>query len=76
MTQARERTEAGNVSLYPDDWAIIDQADTNDAGRSATLRLIVREWNDWRQRMMIDSRVSYDAASKAQYITGQIPEGD
>lgn len=42
MTQ---KVEPRNVSLYPSDWKIIDSADTNDAGTSATLRRIVREWN-------------------------------
>ena len=66
MIQTRERTEAGNVSLYPADWAIVDGADTNDAGRSATLRRIIREWDDWRRRTLIDT--------KADYITATIGE--
>ena len=67
MTQAREYTEAGNVSLYPSDWAIVDEVDTYDAGRSATLRRIIREWDDWRQRRMVDT--------PADYVTAQVPDG-
>jgi len=35
-----------NVVLYDPDIEIVDAADTNDAGRSATIRNIIREWND------------------------------
>jgi len=38
----------------------------NDAGRSATLRRIIREWDDWRRRTLIDT--------KADYITATIGE--
>ena len=40
-----QKVEPRNVSLYPSDWKIIDGADANDAGTSATLRRIVREWS-------------------------------
>ena len=66
MTQARAYTEAGNVSLYPSDWAIVDEADTYDAGRSATIRRIIREWDDWHRRTLIDT--------KADYVTATIGE--
>lgn len=61
MSQVKERVEAGNVSLYPGDWAIIDAADTGDAGRSATLRRIVREWAAMHQpaRTLIDTPAPY-----------------
>ena len=37
-----------NISMYDSDWAIVDDADQFDAGRSATLRKIVRQWSEWR----------------------------
>ena len=63
MTQVKERVEPGNVSLYPSDWEIIDAADTGDAGRSATLRRIIREWAETHQpaRTLVDSREPYCA---------------
>lgn len=54
-----ERTQPIAVTLYLQDLDIIDQADTNDAGRSATLRRIIREWDKMRQpvraRTLVDS---------------------
>lgn len=41
----QRRTEPRTVSLYPGDWEIVDSADIGDAGTSATLRRIVREWS-------------------------------
>ena len=61
MVEVQDRVEAANVSLYPSDWSIIDAADINRAGRSATLRRIIREWNEWRSRFSYDARVHYDA---------------
>ena len=63
MAQTNDRVEACNVSLYPSDIAIIDAADTNDAGRSATLRRIVREWAAAQHpaRTLIDTRERYGA---------------
>jgi hypothetical protein len=43
------KAERRTVTLYPQDWATIERADTNSAGISATLRRIIREW-DRRQR--------------------------
>jgi len=65
MTQQEYASVVRGVSLYPSDWAIVDDADTYDAGRSATLRKIIREWDDWRQRRMIDT--------PGDYITAQVP---
>ena len=42
-----ELTEIRAVSMYPSDWTIVTDADTGDAGVSATLRRIVREWHNW-----------------------------
>ena len=61
-----EKAQALAFTLYAEDIAIIDDADTNDAGRSATLRRIIREWDDWRRRTLIDT--------KADYITATIGE--
>ena len=54
--------EGRNVSLYPSDWAIVEQADIGAAGLSATLRRIIREWNRNRNaphHKLVDSGVSY-----------------
>lgn len=51
-----ERVEPQNVSLYPTDWQIVDSADVGQAGRSATLRRIIREWATMR---LTDSRTQY-----------------
>jgi len=39
-----ERAQAIAFTLYSQDLEIIDGADTNNAGRSGTLRRIIREW--------------------------------
>lgn len=59
-----EKAQIIAISVYAEDLGIIDAADTNDAGRSATLRRIIREWEDWRRRMMIDT--------PGEYVTAQI----
>jgi len=69
-----EKAQAIAVTLYPQDIKIVDGADTYDAGRSATLRRIIREWNDWRQHMLIDTGAEYRTEHPTQYITAQIPE--
>jgi len=58
-----EKAQALAFTLYAEDIAIIDDADTNDAGRSATLRRIIREWDDWRQRRMVDTPADYVTAT-------------
>jgi len=42
----RMRAEATNVTLYPDDWKIVDQVaqDYGHQGRSGALRYIIRDW--------------------------------
>ena len=59
-----EKAQALAFTLYTQDIAIIDGADTYDAGRSATLRRIIREWDDWHRRTLIDT--------PAQYVTATI----
>jgi len=58
-----EKAQAIAVTLYPQDIKIVDDADTYDAGRSATLRRIIREWDDWRQRRMVDTPADYVTAT-------------
>ena len=58
-----EKAQAIAVTLYPQDIKIVDGADTNDAGRSATLRRIIREWDDWRRRTLIDTTADYITAT-------------
>ena len=69
MTQ-RERVEPQNVTLYPSDWAIVDEADDKGQGRSAALRRIVREWQERREEadgieqiksLLIDAKARDDA---------------
>jgi len=53
-----------NISMYDRDWAIVDSADQFDAGRSATLRKIVRQWAEWRKQFqpahaLTDERAPY-----------------
>jgi len=58
--------EARAVSLYPSDWAIIEQADTASAGVSATLRRIVREWHRMRLQRLVDRAPSYEVGKEAE----------
>jgi len=51
--------EAKNVSMYPRDWTIVTEADLSDAGISATLRRIVREWYQLTRRRTLDERAPY-----------------
>ena len=54
--------EGRNVSMYPSDWAVVESADKFDAGISATLRMIVREWATMaalKRRTLTDPRAPY-----------------
>jgi len=62
--------EKRTVSLEPGDWKIIEAADKNNGGVSATLRGIVREWAALHQaltpvagRVMIDTKEEYHERS-------------
>jgi hypothetical protein len=62
--------EARSVSLDTQDWKTIQDADTNQAGVSATLRRIVREWHALHQaiqpaagRVLVDTRETYSDGS-------------
>lgn len=47
-----QRVEPGNVTLYPIDWATIDAlAKDKGLGRSAALRIIVREWTELKNEL-------------------------
>jgi len=61
-----ERPKPIAFTLYDADVTIIDEADVYDAGRSATLRRIIREWYVMKDRVLIDT--------KAQYVTSQVAE--
>jgi len=64
-----ERAQIIAFTLYAQDIAIIDAADTNDAGRSATIRKILREWaaiNAAPARVLVDR--------PGDYVTAQIGE--
>ena len=74
MSSQTDTLKVRGVSLFESDWRIVENADDYGVGYSGTLRKIVRQWNDWRPHMMVDSRVSYDVNPKGQYITAQIPE--
>jgi len=49
MLDAAARVEPRNISMYPSDWRIVDDSDTGDAGTSAALRRIVREWKKFQE---------------------------
>jgi len=47
------RVKAGNVSMYPQDWAVLDAfAEDTGLSRSAALRIIVREWKDLKRHVL------------------------
>ena len=48
-----------SITLYEEDVEIIDDADRYGAGRSATLRRIIREWALWRPNEWRDERAPY-----------------
>ena len=54
--------------VAPQDDAILERnAAETDTSKSATLRRIIREWDDWRRRRMVDT--------PADYVTAQVPDG-
>jgi hypothetical protein len=46
----RQEGKTVAIYLYPQDIAIVQAADKSSAGVSATLRRIIREWNDDRHQ--------------------------
>ena len=70
MRRARERGSARklNFTLYDIDIKILDAADHSSAGRSATIRRIIREWAQLREpeRMLVDT--------PGEYMTAQVGE--
>ena len=50
-----------------DDALLLEVAGETDTSKSATLRRIIREWDDWRRRRMVDT--------PADYVTSQVPDG-
>ena len=57
----------GYVVGRQDDALLQEVAAETDTSKSATLRRIIREWDDWRRRRMVDT--------PADYITAQVPDG-
>ena len=55
----------GYVVGRQDDALLQEVAAETDTSKSATLRRIIREWDDWRRRRMIDT--------PGDYITAQVP---
>jgi len=53
----------GYVVGRQDDALLLEVAAETDTSKSATLRRIIREWNDWRQRRMVDSPGEYITAT-------------
>jgi len=43
-----ERVESTGITLYPSELAILEEADTGRAGRSATIRRIIQEWKEFK----------------------------
>ena len=67
MTQTL--VSARNVSMYPQDWDIVDDADEFDVGTSATLRKIVRQWNEWQPIIAALPRLSRSTTDeRAVYV--------
>ena len=64
----QRRVKATGFTLYPEDVEIIDRANIGEAGRSATLRRIIREWAAIHQpeRMLVDT--------PGEYMTAQVGE--
>ena len=58
LTQDRVERLPVSVSLYPRDIEIVKAADTGQAGFSASLRRIIREWEQ-RRNALVDARVGY-----------------
>ena len=52
----KERAKNYSISLFQEDLDIIDNADKYGAGRSATLRRIIREWAEWQPTVGIRER--------------------
>ena len=46
-----------------DDALLLEVAGETDTSKSATLRRIIREWDDWRQRRMVDTPADYVTAT-------------
>jgi len=59
-------TRAYVVALC-DDNLLRAEADKMSTSKSAMLRRIIREWDDWRRRRMVDT--------PADYITARVPDG-
>jgi len=52
MEKQGERVQAKNVSMYPQDWAVVRQVakDSGHESDSGALRAIVREWVQLKER--------------------------
>lgn len=46
---SQEKVIPRTVSMYEEDWQIVEEADRYGGGTSATLRRIVREWDQYRR---------------------------
>jgi len=61
-----EQAERRTITMYPRDWAIVEEADTASAGVSPTVRRIVREWHRMRLRALVDRAPSYEVGKEAE----------
>lgn len=58
-----ERVEARNVSMYPQDWKLVDESSKElGLATSPTLRMIVRQWAQQLQTAVQRGPVAVDAA--------------
>lgn len=57
-----EKPDRINVTLYPEDFDIVDAADTANVGRSGTIRRIIREWHAMKKKpanTIVDTPIPY-----------------
>ena len=63
MSSQTDTLKVRGVSLFESDWLIVENADDYGVGYSGTLRKIVRQWDDWRRRRMVDTPADYVTAT-------------
>lgn len=69
-----EKVEQRAVTLYPSDWATVEAADNADAGVSATLRRIIREWQEYQEqdRILTEHLRQHKAAAREAWQRGAV----
>lgn len=53
LVEADKRVEARNISMYPDDWQTVQGvADNVGLSVSAAMRVIIKEWQEAKKRLL------------------------